>query len=752
MKNLVLTYSFLKDEATSINYRGFLYWAENKPHTTYAGQYGEGKAIAHKAGVWPQPLGRTWWCYVLADTDMFMAAEKSNVLPISLGRFPELANSDASRVLRMGMCGPVKELLIPKAMLGGPKKSDGRGPLRLESKCYNTLKKMKAGLARKGFPGSPKVRYPDFEGYQAPEQEEDDDAAEPEVEARGLQLETRSGDSKAGKSWKSTKVDKVGKTNKGDKVDKVDKGNKGGKAGKATKNGKTKPRVEHSSNPSRRRASTTSRPISTSNTVIAVMAHLFDLPTELVDVIIENTLPEGFESLALSCKDLWDHCIPHLPRHNYYRSKYRNFSFKAPWKEDPDNANMICPVVELLMRISTEPIIARYIEHANFSENDVDLSMSLMRVVRLPEVTSEDPFVALFAKSQYLHDADLDWRHYYTEMDTEYTHDTSAGFDGFGGLSVIHATDFLLTLLPNVKILILPRLYTSTPFTRKILEAINLLDVVLFLKLPAVKSCFFGPGPAGSGVLPFQNETLSSWRDLGPGFGRNLVTVDLSGYFLEAKPISQFLQHTPQLKVLDYGHSSRYDRYGKEWDLCNFVTAIEREVGNHLEVLSIRVLNPRAELSPGVISLSGFQQLRKLQVPLEVVSCYTYMLSLHEDEIETENNEPVLSVLDFLPPSITHLSIISHDLKPAEEHPSYVEYRTGPGDARNLRCLFGGFAAKKPVKLPVLEEVNVVCTALACDWYKQECEKLAMECQKSGTVLKQHARRELMHWNKEYLT
>ena len=69
---------------------------------------------------------------------------------------------DASKVLRIGMCGNDAELLLPKAMLGGPMPSKGNGPLRLKVECFSTEKKLRAGMAKAGRGDAPMVDYDTF--------------------------------------------------------------------------------------------------------------------------------------------------------------------------------------------------------------------------------------------------------------------------------------------------------------------------------------------------------------------------------------------------------------------------------------------------------------------------------------------------------------------------------------------------------------------------------------------------------------
>ena len=51
------------------------------------------------------------------------------------------------------------------------------------------------------------------------------------------------------------------------------------------------------------------------------------LPVEVLEQVISHTLPEGFESLALTCKFLYTLCIPFLEHHNTLRRHFRDFRY-----------------------------------------------------------------------------------------------------------------------------------------------------------------------------------------------------------------------------------------------------------------------------------------------------------------------------------------------------------------------------------------------------------------------------------------
>jgi hypothetical protein len=176
---------------------------------------------------------------------------------------------------------------------------------------------------------------------------------------------------------------------------------------------------------------------------------LLTLPIELLERIVPLVVPEGFESLSLTCKTLNELCAQLIKRYNYLHSHYRVFRYRTPLKKDPFTGNNIWGAYDLLTRISLEPVLARYIEHADLSRD----SLPIRPVRAKPEETvdGDGPFVTLFTESPYLEKAGLEWKEYYTSMQKEYR---SRGTPEAAYSQ--HAAEFLLTLLPNVKTLQLP--------------------------------------------------------------------------------------------------------------------------------------------------------------------------------------------------------------------------------------------------------------------------------------------------------
>ena len=104
-------------------------------------------------------------------------------------------------------------------------------------------------------------------------------------------------------------------------------------------------------------------------------------------------------------------------------------------------------------------------------------------------------------------------------------------------------------------------------------------------------------------------------------FATTLETVHLVSCCIDEVSIADFLKHTTRLRTLRYSHTTKGNSSPQDWNICKFVTAIEREAGSHLEGLSVTIRELRGLIALGRASICGFQRLRKLELPLEIAIC-----------------------------------------------------------------------------------------------------------------------------------
>lgn len=313
----------------------------------------------------------------------------------------------------------------------------------------------------------------------------------------------------------------------------------------------------------------------------------------------------------------------------------------------------------------------------------------------------------VFANSSYLEEVGLDWKEYYAAVVEDHN----------AGRYSQHAAAFVLTLLPNLKVLKLPRWWNPATAPDKLVDSVihrarqahllyhkpsmaqvtevreNIskgfdLDWAFpFLALPNIR-CFWYPKcvSTGSGLSNITSKYLHC------AFISGIEEIHLgSGAFIDEVAIAN-LKHTPCLKTLTYWHLSK-GTSSQNWDLCQCVTAIQCQVEGHLEMLSINIGKSQGSVSPSKPSMSGFQRLQRLEIPLETVVCSLVAAAL-------DGSEWLIS--DLVPASVFQISLISR----------------GTDDHTNaLHTMFHNFATRSP-HLPNLKEIHLTCHPNASELYK----------------------------------
>ncbi|KAI1296410.1 F-box domain protein [Xylaria venustula] len=478
-----------------------------------------------------------------------------------------------------------------------------------------------------------------------------------------------------------------------------------------------------------------------------------DLPNELLDEIIQHSLPEGFESLALTCKELYALCTPFIKQHNHLRRSFRAFVY-CDYPREP-STKIIFQAFDLIARIAAEPIVARYIIDANFG---YDSFPSRARApADVPDMNDGGPLATLFADSPYLARAGLDWREYYTLIEEELKQRPCYSQ---------HAAAFVLTLLPNVKQLTLPKAWKPSEKTDRLLEAIvhearplnssctapslagvaafevsqrrlgespfDLNVAVPFLALPRLREL------RSNSCLAIGSTSMSlTYRAPYRLCGEFLETANFSSCCFDEETIAKFLKHTPRLRTLEYSHMSRRIDKQHDWNLCEFVSAIEHQAGNHIEELAVAILHVRGVLIPGKASMRGFKRLRKFACPVELAMNHINkaLPQTATANCDLKDQEPgmiITSVSDLIPASVSELSLSSARI-----------------DAYDMALeVFRDVVGEDGPRLPALKEIYLKGDP-PLPWprvtYLENCDRLAAKAAEAGVVF--HIRQHRPEWN-----
>jgi hypothetical protein len=493
---------------------------------------------------------------------------------------------------------------------------------------------------------------------------------------------------------------------------------------------------------------------------------LLELADELLALIVSDAIPEGFESLCLSCRRLYMLCKPFIKQHNVLRSHFRKFDY---FVKDRYPSLTIRTSFELIARIAEEPVVARYIEHADFS---MDLRLPLGGRLWFMEDNGYRPETVrdLFASSRYL--SGTDWQDYFAQYeqgleDNRYSQAASA---------------FLLTLLPNIKSVTLPLKWTSDKETEKLLDAIvdharqpdttsiNAgLSVLTTLKTGfsfAMRQGFvlnkITPLLALPHIHTFHGRTSISHDESGERsslcqslprpVGGTLQRAHLLGSNLDGPAMEYFLRYTPRLKTLVYSHSDK--QLSRTWDICALVTTIGKEVGSHLEELSITKHEFAGEIALGTATLREFPHLHKLEIPLDLAKCVirsaAHLKSREskgtDSTADTDQSHVDLLMCGLVPASVTRLFLRSDEwdrstdfndsmgLLEMDDGVQVFEGRPQQHE-RTLETMFQDFAEKKEAQLPSLKEIRLHYPRTADEAYKARCQSLVSEAEKVGVEM-----------------
>jgi hypothetical protein len=420
---------------------------------------------------------------------------------------------------------------------------------------------------------------------------------------------------------------------------------------------------------------------------------LLDLPPEILDLIIDITIPNGLENFVLSCKAVYERANTTILHHNELRRRWARTTNAYPTRRGD--------TLSILYDISNEPIITEYIEELSLWDRRTpyNLDQELNGYDFREDENAMERIKGLLASAEYYTIADHeDW---WSQILREDTAGEQIDMDK------LYATVALLALLPNLKTLQLPdrwhevrqgeaaeslvpsveSLVTMSNASRRRLRPLGSLQTLLpfveegydvraglqclqpFMCLESVRNLFAVSCVAVEddwGNMPFEwpNRHLKS----------PLTRIELASCCMDAGGLSVLLAHTPALVVFRYSHQTKWDGLGYDWNAGEMLEMLANHCGERLLELAITIDELHGEVINGLSSFMRFVKLQKIEVDVRPF-CGPPVESgqrLGRNAIIPEGASPwahidIPCMGDMLPESIQELQVNTDYPEPSEQ-------------------------------------------------------------------------------------
>lgn len=360
---------------------------------------------------------------------------------------------------------------------------------------------------------------------------------------------------------------------------------------------------------------------------------LLDLPPEILDLVINSTLPNGLESFVLSCKTIYGRARSQIQHHNTLKRRWRHTTNDSA---DP---------LGIMSEISDDPLIAEYIECLRLWNRRPDVNyyaVSGRCRGYWEDHENHDEMQGiknLLYTAEYFSKADPEewWRRMINEDDITDGEDPEN----------LYATIALLSLLPNLKTLQLPggwhevrsgesaealvpsveslvSLSNSDGYTLKPLASLETLlpfveegyDVRVglqclqpFLLLHGIRNLYAVSCVAVNedwGGIPLE------WPQ--SGLQSPLTRVEFAYCCMDTTGLGVLLSNTPCLTIFKYSHQTKWDGLEFDWNPGEFLETIANYCGERLLELAITIDELHGEVVNGLSSFMRFPKLQKLEV------------------------------------------------------------------------------------------------------------------------------------------
>jgi hypothetical protein len=442
---------------------------------------------------------------------------------------------------------------------------------------------------------------------------------------------------------------------------------------------------------------------------------LLDLPLDVVQLIIEATVPESIENLALTCWPIYTASDSALQRYNVLYRPFKNLN--------PSGYRDEGACIRLVHRIAHDHLVARSIVSAHLVRADDpvddcqdDTSLSLRAIQ------------SLFEKSWYLRRAGIDPTDFLNTWRV-------ASWRPYRYI-------FLFTLLPNIVELSLPFIWdlVVNRSTGQAENAWKLLNAIVErandpTEPSAGLSKLTTINPSESSVyihtyLPFlsirsvRNVHLFSCQNPGdherdlfkpahyPDLGQHLEVIEMAASDICGDYMRELLHQASNLRCFRYNQQSHPRLSEKSWDAEDFLAAVEETTFENLEELSISHGDPPGLNGSAIRCMKKFKKLSKIELDVRLLlgsfppsqpipqSSQVVPMQYHNDKTGTPK-------LTSLLPRSTESFVLLTNLQ--EEHVDATDQ------------LFTDLACEAWAKLPLLRNITIKCSLNGSTYGGPDC-------------------------------
>jgi hypothetical protein len=383
---------------------------------------------------------------------------------------------------------------------------------------------------------------------------------------------------------------------------------------------------------------------------------LLDLPSEIIDNIIDLSLPAGIEGLVLTCKALYGRAKTQIERHNRLRRWRCATSCSTDVRED---------IIGILHQVSLDPLLVEYVEVLDLWDQR-PLGLDHPETVARrnghgpgynfrEDEEAKAKMKEIAAESAFLHHAPLaDFDAWWDEMFKE----DSSESESIRLEVQWRATAILLGMFPKLRNLRLSPYWTEIPYPARDAGPEGPLEELLSGIAGMVTAANAGGGDEAplsklETILPFMDSgyeekaglqvvepflTLKSLTEMylvsvvashdgytGIPFTwtcktqvSSITRLEFVSSCMDAEGLSNLIAYTPKLSIFKYSHEAKWHGCGHDWSPGSFVEALARHCGNSIREVALTIDNHGGEIENGASSFLALPNVQKLEVDVAI--------------------------------------------------------------------------------------------------------------------------------------